>query len=226
MMTAKDLLYKILEYKYLLEFQDEYTIESEILGAEIAALQEAFGLSKDCIDPTKRVTCVFRGVQVESTRAFELRDLSDFKYLTGGIFLEDRQVEKNKTFTSKVIKLCKQFDSSKTQDQYQAWAGSPGGIKNIFREFLNFRQQIFNISYTGKKPTGESSVSVLYIGYTKNRFNEVLLNHLDEIDDILWVILDPEKRDLSLDMLRREFKYPDANRMFSDYYRRKVAMGF
>jgi hypothetical protein len=116
MMTAKDLLYKILEYKYLLEFQDEYAIETEILGAEISAFQEAFGLSKDSIDPTKKVSYIFRGVQVESTRAFELRELSDFNYLTGGLFLEDHQVKKNKTFTSKVIKLCKQFDSSKKQE--------------------------------------------------------------------------------------------------------------
>jgi hypothetical protein len=53
----------------------------------------------------------------------------------------------------------------------------------------------------------------------------MMINHLAEIDETLWIILKPEKRDLSLDLLQREFRYPNADRMFSEYYRRRAAKG-
>src|SRR5688500_8223966 len=91
-MTAKDLLYKVLEYNCMWTLPDRINSKPlQIRLTNIEKLLGAFGRSKKYINPFIQIKYSFTGNKEKLDRAKHLNKLTNFEYFLQGEFLNDRQ---------------------------------------------------------------------------------------------------------------------------------------
>jgi hypothetical protein len=54
------------------------------------------------------------------------------------------------------------------------------------------------------------SVGLLYSHHLQYNLQSIIKNNLEEIDNTLWTILDPERRDLDKQLVVEKYGYPDV----------------
>lgn len=186
-MTAKDLLQKLLDYHYqwgLLAKIDSRP--AKIRKQQIDSLQRAFGLISKGANPGDQA----------------LPESID--YLLTGKFLLERPREKNGEIADRMATTLRlaypQTSFERTNESDITW---------LFNDLMNFRTEVYKIAYIGG--VDESSPGLLYSQYLQRNLQEVIRKNLDEIDETLWIILDPEKRVLDKKVLVDNYGYPDED---------------
>ncbi|WP_276501832.1 hypothetical protein [Terrimonas pollutisoli] len=203
-MTAKDLLNKILDYNYLwLSPNRKNSIPAKIRLSQIEALQEAFGLTKKYVNPLVQIKYSFTGNKDKLDRAKHLNKLTNLEYLLNGEFLYDREKVANKELSEKIATRITSLYPDLTEYIHQ----KPVDIGWLFNDLLNFRQEIYKITYPNDGMLEGFSAGLHYSFYLQRQLKEIINNNLSEIDETLWLILDPTKRELS----KKEINYPDAD---------------
>lgn len=203
-MTAKDLLNKILDYNYLWSSPERKGSKPSIIRlSQIDALQEAFGLTKKYVNPFIQVKYHFTGEKQKLDRAQYLNKLTNLEYLLNGEFLYDREKEANKELSDRVI--------TKIIDLYPELTDyireKPVDIRWLFNDLLNFRQDVYEITYPNGGMLEGFSTGLHYSFYLQGQLKEIIKNNLSDIDETLWLILDPAKRELGKD----EINYPEVD---------------
>ena len=95
-MTAQDLLHKLLEYnrhwtrKHLVKEKP-----SVVRRQQIESLLDAFGLSKQYVDPSVQIKYSRQGEYSVISRAEKLSKLTNIEYVMHGEFLKDSQYAAN-----------------------------------------------------------------------------------------------------------------------------------
>lgn len=203
-MTAKDLLNKVLDYNYLWSSPEIKKSKPSIIRlSQIDALQEAFGLTKKYVNPWIQVKYHFTGEKEKRNRAQYLNKLTNLEYLLKGEFLRDREKDVNKELsdriTTKIIELYPDLPDDILQKSVD--------IEWLFNNLLNFRQEIYKITYPNGGMLEGFSAGLYYSFYLQRQLKEIIKNNLFDIDETLWLILDPAKRELNKD----EINYPEAD---------------
>ena len=125
------------------------------------------------------------------------------EYLLNGEFLYDREKEANKELSDRVI--------TKIIDLYPELTDyireKPVDIRWLFNDLLNFRQDVYEITYPNGGVLEGFSTGLHYSFYLQGQLKEIIKNNLSDIDETLWLILDPAKRELGKD----EINYPEVD---------------
>ena len=207
-MTAKDLLHKILDYNYLWCRSDLLNDKPSVLRREqIESLQEAFGLTKKYVNPLVQIKYSIVGKKGELSRAKQLNKLTNMQYLMQGEFLRDRPYEENKELAERATNKIKELYEHVPEDRMNR----PVDIGWMFNNLWNFRQEIYKVAYPNEGMLEGFSVGLIYSKYLQSELKKLIKNNLDDIDDTLWLILDPQKREIDIEELKSRFNYPDVD---------------
>lgn len=203
-MTAKDLLHKILDYNHLWsspERNNSKPAKTRLMQIEL--LLEAFGLTKKYVNPLVQIKYAFTGKKEKWNRALRLNGLTNLEYVLRGEFLRDREKEVNKELSDKVLLKIRDL----YPDLTEYIKNKPFDIDWLYSDLLSFRQEVYNLTYPNGGMLEGFSVGLHYSFYLKAQLKEIVKSNLSEIDETLWQILDPLKRDISKD----EISYPDVD---------------
>lgn len=207
-MTAKDLLYKLLDYNYLWASASlKNDKPSVIRRQQIEALLEAFGLSKKYVNPLVQIKYYIAGKKGKLSRSKQLNKLTNIQYLTQGEFLHDRPYEENRELTERAINKIKELYEHPPENRMKR----PVDIGWMFNSLLNFRQEIYKIAYPNEGMLEGFSVGLIYSKYLQAELKSLIKDNLGNIDYTLWLILDPEQRDIDIEELKSKYKYPDVD---------------
>lgn len=190
-MTAKDLLYKILDYNYLWNRPDRINSKpSKVRLSQIEILLEAFGLTKKYVNPLIQIKYSIVGNKEKVDRIKHLNQLTNLEYLMQGEFLFDRETDLNKELEERAMTKVKDIFSDLPEDFFKKRVD----IGWMFNDLLRFRQEIYNLTY----PTGGMlegfSIGLHYSQYLQKELKDIIKSNLSDIDDTLCLILDPKKR--------------------------------
>lgn len=208
-MTAKDLLLKLLDYSsFWYKAHFDSAPPSTVRQAQIESLQKAFGLTKEHIKSVGNERMPFRRRVI--TRPFrlhrEIEILSDYQFLTRGKFLEFRPENVNSKLTSLIESHALEHFGYKRDEIigkiHLGW---------MFTDLLRFREDIYKFTYPSAGMLEGFSAGLMYGKHLQNKFKANVSSHLYEIDEVLWLLLDPEQREISMDTLISDFQYPDVN---------------
>jgi hypothetical protein len=217
MLTAKNLLYKSLDYdmywKSLKRRKDSQSSKSRKLQLDL--LLKAFGISKKNARALSQVPQTENNdVRVESVygrsgrpdiigRIKYIKTLTDLQYFTEGEFIADTDVARYQDLAAQIILTTKTIcpENALISEQH------PLNLVRLFSYLYNFRRSI-NYFYGYefiKKKTGIYPIEDEYGFYLKNKFLKSMVGDLAEIDEFLCLLIDPEKRSFK----EQDIVYPD-----------------
>lgn len=203
-MNAKDLLNKYLDYNHLWASPERIDTKPAIMRRlQIAALQKAFGLTKKNANPLLQITYSFGGQKQRLDRTQYLKELTDLEYLLQGEFLHDRNEGANKELTDRITATMTSVYPGLTDNVLH----KTGHIHWLFNNLLNFRIEVYKITYSESGMSEGFSSGLQYSRYLQAQLIESIKNNLSDIDDTLWLILDPARREFGVN----EINYPDID---------------
>lgn len=203
-MTAKDLLEKILEYKYMWSSPDRTnSLPATTRMAQIDCLQKAFGLTKDRINPLIQIRYAVLGQRQDLSRAQHLNKMSNLEYVLCGEFLQDREakvnLEMNDTVLKQVISLYPEME--------EYIRGKRIDLQWLFSNLINFRQEVYAVTYPTEGMLEGFSTGLHYSFYLQGKLKKAIKENLGEIDETLCLLLDPSSRTFD----KNSINYPDAD---------------
>lgn len=186
--TAKDLLLKLLDYEC--RWTLPHNISSKpatIRLQQMEHLQEVFGLTKNYVNPLINTYYDIHG----KYRVEYLSGITNLQYVQSGEFLKDRDESANQEVLEKAISVIRPlYPTAPTEYFYRRG----GDIGNLFSELLEFRKEIYKLTHPEQPLRSGFSVGALYSNYLKDEVRQTVINSITEIDYILALILDPQKR--------------------------------
>lgn len=207
-MTAKDLLLKILEYRHDWAAPDRVqALPATLRFAQLSALQQALGLTKQHVNLLVRVRYRLGGQRTELDRAQYLNRLTNFEYVVGGEFIRDRPAEAYQELAAQARARVREAYPHPPEDRM----ARPVELSWLFNYLLNYRQQLYAVSQPERGMLEGFAVGLLYGQEIVNTVKTAILQHTAEIDEVLSRILDPSQRDISADQLVQEYGYPSAD---------------
>ncbi len=205
-MTAKDLLYKILDYQYLWTLPHNKNSKPANLRLEqIESLLDAFGLAKKNVNLLVQIKYSIAGDEQSLDRAKQLKKLTNLDYLVQGEFLYDREDNENAVLSEKVRATIISLYPNMTAHINER----PVNISWLYNNLFRFRQEIYKLTYPNGGMTEGFSAGLYYSFYLQNKLKTLITDNLNEIDETLWLILDPTKRDIDKNTLVSQYQYRD-----------------
>lgn len=205
-MTVKDLLYKILDYKYLwADSPNKNSKPSKLRLEQIEILLEAFSLTKKYINPLLKIKYYIGGDKEGLDRLKYLNKLTNLEYLLEGEFLRDRDKNLNAELSEKIIETITLL----YQDMKEYINTKPADIAWLFNDLFIFRQEVYKLTYPNEGMLEGFSPGLHYSFYLQNKLKTTIKENLDEIDETLCLILDPDKREIEMNTLLSQYKYED-----------------
>jgi len=203
-MTAHDLLLKVLDYTYLWASPDRRDSKPAMVRlSQIEALQKGFGLTKANINPFVKIVYSFSGNKEHLERSKYLEKLTNLEYLLKGEFLKDREADANKELIDNIVLKVSSLYPGMAPDNYR----KRGDIHWLFNNLLNFRQEIYKVTYPNGGMLEGFSSGLHYSFYLQDQLKQIIGENLGEIDKVLSLILDPYKREVR----KQDIDYPDAD---------------
>lgn len=205
-MTTKDLLYKILDYLYLWSLpQIKNSRPAKLRLEQIELLLDAFELSKKYVNPLVQIKYSISGDKQSLDRARHLNKLTSLEYLLHGEFLHDREKDANAELSKKIIETITSLYPAKTEKINR----QPVDIGWLFNNLLKFRLEVYKLTYPNGGMLEGFSAGLHYSFYLQHKLSTLITDNLNEIDETLWLILDPTKRHIEMETLVSKFKYVD-----------------
>jgi hypothetical protein len=127
--------------------------------------------------------------------------------LTQGEFLHDRPYEKNQELTERAINKIKELYEHAPENRMKR----PVDIGWMFNSLMNFRQEIYKVAYPTAGMLEGFSVGLIYSQYLQSELKGLIRENLENIDNTLWLILDPQQRDIDIEELKSKYNYPDVD---------------
>jgi|GEM_PF-1318867 len=209
MMTAKDLLHKLLEYRN--DWAARERVQSKparIRLAQLEALQEAFGLTKQHVNMLVRVKYSLEGRRTELDRAQYLNGLTNVDYLVQGEFLRDRPKECYNALAERArVRVQAVYENRASAEQM----ARPVNISWLYNYLLHYRQDLYAVAQPEHGMLEGFSVGLLYGQELANTVKHTIQQSTVEIDEVLGLILDPSQRVVTMGQLVSAYRYPDVN---------------
>ena len=216
MLTAIDLLYKALDY-------DGYWTNSKRMKEaqpsicrklQLDKLLDGFGIAKKNAKKESQVPdeasggfivqlVYFRSGSSKSMNRTEyLETLTEFQYFANGEFIADLDRAKYEDFIAQIISAVKTI----FPEQAETIGNESVNLKHLFSDLYNFRLSVhhmFEYNFSMKRREA-FSIEDDYGLHLRKKIMEAMNSHLSEVDEILCLLIDPEKRELQED----EIGYP------------------
>lgn len=203
-MTAKDLLHKYLNYAYLWRVHKEDE-PSKIRLQQLNILFEVFNISTKNAVPSLTNYLSIDDDNIVARKEY-LAEISDLEYFESGDFLEDRPYSTNKEVvnmaTSAVGPIMERSIEGMRKEIHITW---------LFNNLLSYRKEAYGFAYPPGGMLEGHSVGLYYSFYLQGKLAAAMQSTLEEIDEVLWLLIDPQKRDIPLAELINRFNYPDAD---------------
>ena len=180
---------------------------SVIRRQQIESLLNALGLSKKYVNPLVQIKYSIAGKKEELTRSKQLNKLTNIEYLKRGEFLHDRPYEENKELSERAIEKIKELYKHAPEDRMKR----PVDIGWMFNSLLSFRQEVYKLAYPNEGMLEGFSVGLIYSQHLQSELKNLIKENLEEIDNTLWIILDPKLREIDIEELKNKFDYPDVD---------------
>jgi hypothetical protein len=203
-MTAKDLLYKVLDYQYLWILPHNQNSKPAKLRLEqIESLLDAFGLTKKQVNPLVQIKYLIGGDKQGMERSKYLNQLTNLQYLLHGEFLHDRENDANAEISEKIIETITSLYPYMAEEIH----GKSLHIGWLFNNLMSFRQEVYKLTYPNGGMDEGFSAGLHYSFYLQSKLKKLISENLHEIDETLWLILDPTRREIEMDILVNKYKY-------------------
>ncbi len=207
-MNAKDLLLRLLEYHYLWSRSDRIESKpSQVRKGQIESLLEAFELSKKHVNPLVQIKYRIVGQKEELNRSKTLNRLTNIEYVRGGEFLHDRPNDLNR----EISEIAKQKIGELFPNVGSDLLDKEVSIRWMFNSLLRFRQQTYELAYPNQAMMEGFSVGLYYSHYLQGQLKALINENIDDIDNTLWLILDPKKREFELGELKSKYGYKEID---------------
>jgi hypothetical protein len=202
MFTARDLLYKALDYDGFWNTSQQMlnTKPSQLRQLQLEKLLTGFGISKTNAKPQSQIKGGHQIVKIYFTsrhpkqmdRPTYLKTLTNFKYFATGEFISDISREKYQNLIDRIIATSKNV----FPEQSEIIDKEPINLVSLFHDLYNFRVSVYHtIKYHfSKKRMKLFSTEDDYALYLRNKFILSMDTKLSEIDEILCAMIDPEKK--------------------------------
>lgn len=203
-MTAKDLLHKYLNYDHLWRVHtgDE---PSKIRLQQLNILFEAFDLSaKNAVPSAANYLSV--DAEYMPARKEYLAEVSDLEYFECGEFLNDKPYNINK----EVVKMATTAIGDMKEHTIEGRRNAIH-ITWLFSDLLDYRRRAYALAWPPGAMMEGYSVGLYYSHYLQHKLTGAIQSNLQEIDEVLWLLIDPQKRDIPLAELISKYNYPDAD---------------
>lgn len=188
--TARDLLYKILDYGHVWSAPERSDSKpAQVRISQIEFLAEAFALSKKSVSPLTMIKRIVAGKEAEISRLDYLKEYTDYQYLYTGQFIRDKPIALYKELHDKVLAFTLEHYAGLPEKYLKRF-----DLQWMFQHLISFRQDIYNVTYPAAGMLEGFSTALAYGWELQGALKSVIKDNLSEIDDTLWTILDPEKR--------------------------------
>lgn len=212
MVTAKDLLYKILDYDYYWSLpENEASEPARIRFEQIEHLLDVFGLTKNHVDFFKKGYIISGEAYQCIDRDVYISGITNLEYVKTGEFIVDRPVNRYQEIIERAFTTAKLIYPE--ADEAYLWGTDSGDVffNILFSDLLEFRQEIYKVTNPMSRLLSGRTLGRVYCEYLKKQMRQTIIDNLDEIDDTLCLILDPEKRAFSADEIN--YKVIDFEKM-------------
>lgn len=191
-MTVKDLIYKVLNYRYQWATKELNDSEpARIRMAQIKVLAKAFGLFSD-VDVKKFA----KNDYVTNDEAI--------RYIVAAYFLHVQSFEDvHPLLKDKILAFTRQYYPYFHESKPLRLAD----IRWLFNDLFQYRQKLYEVTYPFGGMLEGFSAGLHYSVSLQSELNAIIEKNISEIDDTLAMVLDPEMR--HLDTLPPD--YPDAD---------------
>ncbi len=211
MLTSKDLLYKALDYDGFWNGSKKMrdSIPSECRKLQLDKLLEAFGITKKNAKAatqaphnlpeghTAEMIYAVSGSSKSMNRLEYIKTLADFKYFSSGEFLADADRAKYQPLIAQIIATATTiFPAQSTLIDKE-----PVNLVQLFWNVYNFRLSVYHMFHYSfsKKASAEFSLEDDYSLHLRKDFIKAMNNNLSEADELLCMLIDPEKRSFKED---------------------------
>ena len=222
MLTARDLLYKALDYDGFWNSSKRMrdSESSKARKLQLDSLLHAFQISKknakaasQLPDRTGKENVVIKSFYSSSRnrksleRLDYIKTLNDFQYLTYGEFIADIDREKYQDTLKHIVTLVKTIflDETKIIDQNSI------NLVRLFHNLYSFRHIAYNTFETSFLKLTRSQDFLIeeeYCYFFKQAFIRKIPDNFTEIDELLCILIDPEKKSFSEDEVNyQEFDF-------------------
>lgn len=215
MLTARDLLYKALDYDGFWNTSKKMLVSrpAQIRLLQLEWLLAAFGISKlnARVNPGTKNGHYIDEVYFSSIRAKRmnrteyLKSLTTFQYLTTGEFISDASEERYRALVGQIVSTSKSIFPEQSENIDK----EPIHLVYLFRDLYQFRLHLYHMTKYdfSRKRMKLFSTEDNYALYLRNTFIGSMNASLSEIDEILCTLIDPERKSLKED----EINYPNAD---------------
>ncbi len=218
MLTAKNLLYKALDYDGFWNSSKRMrdSEPSKARKRQLDSLLHAFQISKKNAKSSSQIQArtteknvVWETIYSTSKskkslgRLEYIKTINDFQYLTYGEFLADIDREKYRDTLQHIVTLVETIfpDETKIIDQNSI------NLVSLFRNLYSFRHLAYNTFETSFLKLARSQDFLSeeeYCYFYKQAFIRKIPENFTEIDELLCILIDPEKRSFT----ESEVNYP------------------
>ncbi|MBG8552566.1 hypothetical protein [Hymenobacter guriensis] len=202
------MLHKLLEYRRNWAARDRAQSKpATIRLAQLEALQEAFGLTKQHVNLLVRVKYSLVGQRTELNRAQYLNGLTNVDYLVQGEFLRDRPEESNLAVAERARARVRAVYGSGHEERM----ARPVQIGWLYNYLLNYRQDLYAVAQPEQGMLEGFAVGLLYGQELANAVKRTIQQSTAEMDEVLGLILDPSQRVVTMDQLVNTYRYPNVD---------------
>ena len=211
MLTSKDLLYKALEYDVFWNSSKKMrdSTPSECRKQQLDKLLEAFGITKKNAKAatqvphnlpeghTAEMIYTVSGSSKSMSRLEYIKTLTDFKYFSTGEFIADADRAKYQALIAQIIATA----TTIFPEQSKLIGKEPVNLVQLFRSVYNFRLSLYHMFHYSfiKKTNAAFSLEDDYSLHLQKKFMLTMNDNFSEADELLCMLIDPEKRSFKED---------------------------
>jgi hypothetical protein len=215
MFTARDLLYKAMDYDGFWNTSKKMlnSKPSTLRKLQLEKLLIGFDISKVNAKPQTQTKGNLRIEQIYFTsrnskqmnRTEYLKTLTNFRYFTRGEFISDRSPKMYQDLIAQIISTSKRV----YPEQSEFIDKEPVNLVQLFRDLYSFRHSVYamNKYNYSRKSLKLFSTEDDYAQYLRNNHISSTETGLAETDKILCTLIDPENKTVTED----EISYPEDN---------------
>jgi hypothetical protein len=201
--TAKDLLTKVFDYQRIWSSAErKNALPAKARLAQIESLLIAFGLSNPTLGISASLEPNSREGKPTQPPLKSRSSVSHLEYFKKGQFLSAREEESNRELLDRIFTTVSALypyldEKDILRFQFQlTW---------LFTDLLNFRQKVYDLTYPHQGMLEGFVASLEYGFHLQDQLKAIILDNLAEIDNTLWLLVDPAKRELS----KEDIGYPE-----------------
>lgn len=177
------------------------------------AFLKALGLSKENINPLVKMMYFVSGESKKLSRAKKLSRISSLAYFEQGEFLYDREITVNHELIQNIFKLANEKVPSIYESRRERYKTTQGifSIAWLFRDLLDFRIKIYQVSMPWGGFDEGFNLALFYGKAHQDKLTRLIRENTNEIDQILCLIIDPLKKEITEEDLINKYNYPSDN---------------